>query len=135
MIIPVNAKDIKALTAVRDNLRVELRAVRVELDAVDKALAAANARRGVGIAPTTSARTVGGSPREYGAVGKAISEALPLCPAQFQFSDVVRALSEKLNRPLKQEQISLALNRLIKQGKIEVSKPRHGRTPAIYKKM
>jgi len=37
----VNKRDIRAMTAVRDNLRVELNAVRTELDAVDKALAVA----------------------------------------------------------------------------------------------
>ena len=140
MIIPVNAKDIKALTAVRDNLRVELGAVRVELYAVDKALAAANVRHRLGIAhaaPADQADTAlrGTTTREYGAVTKAVLEAINLCPAEFHFAHVEKALVENLQHPLKQEQISLAINRLIKQRKIEVRKPRHGRTPAIYKKM
>ena len=69
--------------------------------------------------------------REYGAVTRLVSTAISLSPDEFAFADVER----NLDRPLKQEQISLAINRLIKQEKISVVKARHGRTPAIYKKM
>src|ERR1039457_1422764 len=87
----VNDRDVKALTAVRDHLRGELDAVRVELDAVDGALAAAIARRRLGITPhaqsvqpSTAKRRI--ATREYGAVTKAVVEAVGLCPTEFQYA-------------------------------------------------
>jgi hypothetical protein len=138
MIITVNEKQVNALVELRDQIRGELEAVEATLAIASRRLAANGGAPAAGNAvpvPVPQLVKAKTGKREYGAVTKAVLEAIALCPAEFQFAHVEKALVESLKHPLKQEQISLAINRLIKQAKIEVNKPRYGRTPAIYKKM
>jgi len=118
---------LRELFALREQLREEL-------EAVDKVIAIAQRRsRGEQINghPSIIFNHSDKPKREYGIVGKLIADALAKCPRQFVFADVEKNLA----RPLKQEQISLGLNRLGRQKKIKVATPRNGRTPAVYEKM
>ena len=143
MIKTVKIVDLK-LTEARDQLRGEINLLQEQLEAVEKALSLGD-RNGASVSKAGKPSRVNPAPRavetsdkrtgrDYGAVGRAVEAALNLCPPEFQFSDIRNALEKDSNNHLKQEQISLALNRLIKKGTLKVVKERYGRIPAIYGK-
>lgn len=71
---------------------------------------------------------------EYGHVGRFVWEAIKLCPVEFSVGDVHDAANKDVH-PLSRTQISTALARLTKQGKLQVIKEKKGKSPAVYRRI
>jgi hypothetical protein len=70
---------------------------------------------------------------DYGSIGKTVVDAIKVCPIEFTVRNIFEAASE-LKRPLSKLQISTALARLSRQGKIETVTQKKGKSPAIYRR-
>jgi hypothetical protein len=82
----------------------------------------------------TLAPIISGANKDYGTIGKTIFEAIKLSPNEFTVADVDEVLRNHLNRPLERTQIATVLARLLKQGKVQIIKPKHGRQGATYRR-
>ena len=129
--------DIREIIAIRDRLKTDL-------SVVEKFLAIAQ-RDATAMSPPVERRSEQGSAQsvlkpifqetiaDYGGIGKSIIEAITLSPNEFTIADVDSALKKHFSRSLERGQIATVLSRLTRQNKIEVVKPKHGRTGAVYR--
>jgi hypothetical protein len=72
---------------------------------------------------------------DYGSIGKTVIESIKLCPTEFSVGNVFEAASKDVHHQITKLQISTALARLNRQGKIEMVRKKKGKSPALYRRM